>query len=174
MQTLERFGLSKRFIQFGLVGVSGVFVNLLCLKGFLSLGFLSSIASASAIQVSIFSNFILHDRWTFQDRQTQNEIQTQDQPHMPILTRLFKFQMISMFGALIQWSVFLIANLCWLWLGFGTEAWATYLQDCSLQKIVFNPPEVGIYMYASQLMGIIVATAWNFLANLKFTWTKHD
>jgi putative flippase GtrA len=162
MQLFERLGLSKRFIQFGLVGVSGVFVNLLCLKVFLSLGIVSSIASALSIQVSILSNFLLHDHWTFKDH-----------VHHSLWLRILKFQMISMLGALIQWSVFLIANVCWLWLGLGIEDWASYMLDYSLMKLILNPPQVGIYMYASQLLGIMIATAWNFLANLKFTWTKH-
>lgn len=57
-----------RFIKFCIVGFSGVIVNLgilYLLKEYFGLFFL---ASALAIEISIITNFILNDLWTFKDK----------------------------------------------------------------------------------------------------------
>ena len=56
------------FLKFGAVGGSGVIVNLAFLAGFRWIGFHDSLSSALAIEVSIISNFILNERWTFKER----------------------------------------------------------------------------------------------------------
>ena len=58
----------KRFIKFGLVGSSGVIVNLLFVWLTLLLIDDESIASAIGIFVSVFTNFLLNDAWTWGDR----------------------------------------------------------------------------------------------------------
>ena len=58
----------KRFIKFGLVGSSGVFVNLLFVWLTLLISDDESIASAAGILVSVFTNFLLNDSWTWGDR----------------------------------------------------------------------------------------------------------
>jgi dolichol-phosphate mannosyltransferase len=140
LNQLARFGLSQQFIKFCIVGFTGVFVNLLSLKLFMSLGVVSTLASALSIQVSIISNFLFHDSWTFeQQKQTQS-----------FLKRILSFELVSLVGATIQWLIFIGMNLLW---------------------VKFNMLDEK-KMYLSQLMGIIIATGWNFLANLRFTWAK--
>ncbi len=140
LNQLARFGLSQQFIKFCIVGFTGVFVNLLSLKLFMSLGVVSTLASALSIQVSIISNFLFHDSWTFeQQKQGQS-----------FLKRILSFELVSLVGASIQWLIFISMNLLWVKLNMLDEK----------------------KMYLSQLMGIIIATGWNFLANLRFTWAK--
>ncbi len=59
----------RRLVRFGLVGLSGVFVNM----GFLWLltevmGFYYILSSLVAVELSIISNFLLNNAWTFRDR----------------------------------------------------------------------------------------------------------
>ncbi len=68
---LSRLGaiLPVRFLQFGIVGASGVLVNLLALA---SLVYFQDVkgwkASAGACLVATISNYILNNVWTFRDR----------------------------------------------------------------------------------------------------------
>ena len=66
-----------RFVKFGLVGGSGVIVNLLVFKAaYLGLGMMvepltpvhHTIANFAGVIVSIFTNFLLNDSWTWGDR----------------------------------------------------------------------------------------------------------
>jgi dolichol-phosphate mannosyltransferase len=58
----------KRFLKFGMVGSSGVVVNLTFV--WIALQFTPSqeIGSAVGILVSVFTNFLLNDAWTWGDR----------------------------------------------------------------------------------------------------------
>lgn len=158
---------SARFIKFGIVGASGVVVNLLALWVFQQLGIRSSFASALAIQVSILSNFLINDGWTFRDRRVGN-----------IVARATRFQLVSLVGAGVQWVVFLLANLMWLRLLWGSDAFEAYQAgrvgfiDQWVMGPVVDPPSIGLWIYVSQLCGIAVAMGWNFLANVKWTWRR--
>lgn len=82
------------FIKFNVVGLSGVLVNegillLLTLRGFYYLH-----ASAVAIEISIASNFLLNDFWTFRDRR-----------HGHIITRLAKFNGLMLIGLAVNLAV---------------------------------------------------------------------
>jgi putative flippase GtrA len=58
-----------RLVRFGIVGGSGVLVNMGCYAIFHDLlGLFYQIARVLAIEVSIASNFALNERWTFRDR----------------------------------------------------------------------------------------------------------
>ncbi len=62
----ERHG--RRFACFGVVGISGVLVNTGVLWGLVTLfGVHHLIAAAVSSEVSILTNFVLNDRWTFAD-----------------------------------------------------------------------------------------------------------
>src|SRR5512138_4037424 len=59
----------SRFVRFGIVGGTGVVVN----YGFYvffheALGIYYLLASVLAIEMSLISNFVLNERWTFHDR----------------------------------------------------------------------------------------------------------
>lgn len=64
-------GSHWRVVRFGLVGVSGIVVNSIVLALLVQVGHLRpAVAGAMATEVAIFSNFALHDRWTFRDART--------------------------------------------------------------------------------------------------------
>lgn len=59
-------GHSSRFIRFGIVGASGVVVNMGVLFLLVYLGSWNHIgAAAVSTEAAILSNFVLNDRWTF-------------------------------------------------------------------------------------------------------------
>ena len=64
-----RTGDLKRFIKYCIIGISGIFVNTFVLFFFTSmLGlFYLLLSSAIAYEVSILTNFVLNDYWTFKD-----------------------------------------------------------------------------------------------------------
>ena len=90
-----------RFVKFALVGLSGVFVNLGTLALLVAIDVHQSLASALAIQVSILSNFVVHEWWTFRDRRHASHL----------WRRVLSFQGVSMVGAALQWVTFIIVCL---------------------------------------------------------------
>ena len=60
--------LSRTFVKFGITGLSGVFVNLGAFQLMLHLNLHALIASPIAIELSIISNFLINNSWTFRDR----------------------------------------------------------------------------------------------------------
>jgi dolichol-phosphate mannosyltransferase len=69
---LHRFSASGEIVQFLLVGLSGVAVNLLALTALLHAGMDAQASIAAAIVVSMFSNFLLNRRFTFPHGRTGN------------------------------------------------------------------------------------------------------
>ena len=160
---------TPRFIKFGLVGASGVVVNMAALWLGLRLGLRSTAASAWAIEISILTNFVINEAWTFRELRPGT-----------LGGRVLRFQLVSLVGAVMQFGVFLMGNIAALaWLE-GGDAVAQYFAGVDpawmryLRRPVVSPPEVGGWVYVSQLVGIVVATAWNFLANLKWTWGRSE
>ncbi len=161
--------LSTRFIKFCSVGASGVFVNLGIL--YLAADVLSiqdNLASAIGIEVSILCNFFINDLWTFRDRRADAKV--------GFLPRMGRYHLTAFVGGVIQWSLFVMLNLWWLNL-FGDAA--TYFGEIgelggfdTLLAPVTHPPDVGGWKYLSQLVGIGVATFWNFLVNFFWTWRQ--
>ena len=160
----------QSFVKFGLVGGLGVFVNLGVLWLLRSVGVTDTAASAVAIEVSILSNFVLNERWTFRDR--ADELGREG-----LWSRAVRFQLVSGVGALLQWSAFVGLNVLWIYWGVSADAsahsWLSYQQELSAgawHHVITSPPEVGAWVYLSQLIGIAGATAWNFLMNYYWTW----
>lgn len=87
----------SRFIRFGVVGFSGVFVDLAVfhlLRSSIGLGLTrSTIISA---EVAILSNFLWNDLWTFGD------ISKQQRRRGQILKRLLKFNIVCLAGVILQ------------------------------------------------------------------------
>jgi len=90
---------TERFIKFCMVGGSGVLVNM---GAYWMLTRPASIrdiyAEPIAIELSILSNFILNDLWTFSDRRTGG--------FKSILFRTLKFNLVCGAGAAINFAVF--------------------------------------------------------------------
>ena len=159
---------SRRFVEYGLVGLSGVFVNLgaFYVLGHV-LGLQRNLASAVAIEISILSNFALHDLWTFRDRKGQTGT---------VGARFLRFQGVSLVGLIVQLSTFIACNLAIFWLWFPPTEVEAYLgsDDGVLRRLLVSPPPVGRLDILSQLGGIALGTLWNFLVNNFWTWKARD
>jgi dolichol-phosphate mannosyltransferase len=117
--------LSPHFIKFVMVGLSGVVVNEAILYAFLKFSQNPSYvlgANAVAIEVSIVTNFLLNDYWTFKDRRTGR-----------MSARLVKFNALMMVGLAVNLAIFyagelyfgvsaaLLANLLGIAVAFGVR-----------------------------------------------------
>ena len=89
----KKFGWLAILVQFGLVGVTGMAVDVLCfwaLAPLLALG----LARALAIAVAMTWNFLLNRRYTFTDAR-----------HEPFLKQYLLFCASCLVGALVNWTV---------------------------------------------------------------------
>ena len=124
----------RRFYVFAMVGVSGVFVNMLIFSFLVRIKFMVSVAGTISALAAMVSNFILNDRLTWAEIRTSSS-----------LTRASKFVVTSVFG--IGINVLLLSFLFY------------YFH--------FN------YMIAN-LIGICIATLWNYSINNLWTWRCKD
>jgi dolichol-phosphate mannosyltransferase len=95
---MSRTGEFLRFIKFIAVGISGTVVNL----GVLSLitaytGWNDKIQLVPGIEVSIITNFLLNDFFTFADRRTGRVAS--------FFGRMAKYNLIALAGAFVNWGV---------------------------------------------------------------------
>jgi dolichol-phosphate mannosyltransferase len=95
---LER---SKTFLKFSVVGAAGVVVNLASFTLFMNAGMNKFIASPIAIELSIISNFLMNNFWTFSDRDVSDKI------HI----RGLKFNIISFVALGVSYSTFLVLSV---------------------------------------------------------------
>jgi len=89
----------EELIKFGIVGGSGVLVNmglLYILTRFFAIRL--EIASALAIEVSILSNFFLNNLWTFKKRET----------HVPFWSRLLRYHLVTGLAGIVNYLVLLL------------------------------------------------------------------
>ena len=148
----------KRFIKFGIVGGSGVFVNLLivALVGQIALADMlnrdnaARIAFFLGIVVSIFTNFLINDKWTWGDRDKQNGI-------FAWFARLRDFYVAASLAGVLQWAI------------------STGIQ----QAYVFPTPILGIgiealTMITASLAGIIIAMPINYILNHLWTFRERE
>ena len=157
--------MSLRFLKFCTVGASGVVVNLLFLALFSDVMALQvNIASALAIEISVNSNFFINEMWTFRDR------------HLCLGRgrRWTKFHLVSLGGGGIQWFVFIGCNIL---LAMTADSSFDIVNKSNgflsgVMRAVTDPPEVGNWKYLSQLIGIGIATFWNYVINVNWTWAR--
>ena len=95
-----RFERSKTFLKFAAVGASGVAVNLASFTVLLNLGLNKFIASPLAIEVSIITNFLFNNFWTFSKRDMNDKV------HI----RGLKFNVVSFVALGVSYSTFLILS----------------------------------------------------------------
>ncbi len=87
------------FIKFDLVGLSGIVVNEGVLVLLVNGGMYLLYASAIAIEVSIISNFVLNDFWTFRDRR-----------HGHIAVRMLKFNGLMLIGLVVNLGILFVGT----------------------------------------------------------------
>jgi dolichol-phosphate mannosyltransferase len=89
------------FLKFLIVGGSGVVVNLGAFSALVALGLNKFIASPIAIEVSIVSNFILNNYWTFRHRETGTSLRV----------RGLKFNVVSVVALALSYATFVVLSL---------------------------------------------------------------
>jgi len=103
----QAYKTHKHFIPFSIVGLSGVFVNTGILYGlteFLGIHYLYS--SIIAIEISIITNFLLNNFWTWSHRKLKTTF----------LSRLFKFNLVSLISLTVNFTtLFLLTQYLGLW-----------------------------------------------------------
>lgn len=91
----------KKVLKFGMVGLSGILVNLALLFLLVEYAhFNKDLASPVAIEISILNNFIWNDLWTFAAEK--------DRRFSSRWHRLAAFNMVSIGGAVINYVIFLV------------------------------------------------------------------
>lgn len=96
-----RFQASKTFIKFGIVGVSGIVVNLGLFTVLLNAGMNKFIASPISIECSILTNFLLNNYWTFRWRKTTDHVRIKG----------LKFNIVSLATLLVSYATFAVLSL---------------------------------------------------------------
>ena len=91
----------RTFIKFSLTGLSGVVVNLGSFHLLLQLGLHRYLASPIAIELSIISNFLINNYWTFADRELGEGKRI----------RSLKFNVVSLLALGVSYGSFLILSL---------------------------------------------------------------
>lgn len=95
---LER---SRTFLKFAAVGTGGVVVNLGSFTVLMNMGLNKFLASPIAIEVSIVSNFLFNNYWTFSQRDMSDKI------HI----RGLKFNAVSFAALAVSYSTFLFLSV---------------------------------------------------------------
>ena len=96
-----RLQSSKTFFRFLLVGLSGVIINLGLLSLLLYLGVNKYLASPISIEISIISNFLLNNYWTFASKQQKH----------PTAIRGVKFNIVSLVSLGLSYTVFIVITM---------------------------------------------------------------
>ena len=91
----------RTFIKFCLTGLSGVAVNLGSFHLLLQLGLHRYLASPIAIELSIISNFLINNYWTFADRELSGRRRI----------RGLKFNLVSLLALGVSYGSFLLLSL---------------------------------------------------------------
>jgi dolichol-phosphate mannosyltransferase len=95
-----RFERSKTFLKFSVVGAIGVVVNLATFTVLMNFGMNKYLASPLAIEVSIITNFLINNYWTFSKRDMNDKI------HI----RGLKFNVVSFVALAVSYSTFLFLS----------------------------------------------------------------
>ncbi|MEA5536953.1 GtrA family protein [Crocosphaera sp. XPORK-15E] len=133
----------KRFLTFGLVGFSGIFVDmavLYLLHDPTTLNWGLTRSKIIAVGVAIINNFFWNDAWTFGD------ISDREKGCRKKIKRFFKFYLICLTGGILN---VLLLNIFYN---------------------LFDVKMIPKSEYIANLMAIAIVTIWNFSLNLKFNW----
>jgi dolichol-phosphate mannosyltransferase len=161
--TLHRRRTAVRFVKFAVVGATGVPVTLAMNYLLHALvGLPLPLSTALAVETAIGTNFVGNHLWTFANAETRASRWLFLERHrwvgrlvtwtlQPTVRRFVKFNAVSLVGLVITTVVTtLVASV------YSTEL-----------RAIAGPA----YFLIANLFGIAVATAWNFLANVVWTWS---
>jgi len=142
----------KVFIKFGLVGASGVIVNMLIYTALITLNVNYLAAATVAFLFAVSSNFYLNFIWTFKGKGKDKSIKE----------KYLHFFIISLINFVINLSILKIA------VEFLSVNELTY--DIIKKYLGSNPDK--IIKIIAQMIGIGVATFFNFFGNYFITFRK--
>ena len=144
----------SRFIRFGIVGFSGLFVDMIVfflLRENTDLNW--RLCTAISIEAAIINNFLWNDAWTFADlAQQQKGRQTR-------LNRLLKFNLVCLSGAFLQYA--LTEGLLQLPFIATLPLWFSQ---------VLSITATNVDEYVAKIVAIALVIFWNFWINLKLSW----
>ena len=132
-----RYFFNETFVKFALTGLSGVFVNLGSFQLLFLLGVHRLLASPVAIELSILSNFLINNYWTFRDRTMADRKRI----------RGMKYHLVSLGTLALSYGTFLVMDLLW------PAVPPVYLQGCAIVPAV--------------LFNYVINSAWTFRAYSK-------
>lgn len=92
--------MTGRLARFLTVGAAGAVVNLGSLSLLLAAGVNKYLASPIAIELSILSNFVLHQAWTFADRRDGTSL----------VRRLARFQAVAALALVVSYATFVVLS----------------------------------------------------------------
>jgi putative flippase GtrA len=142
----------KVFIKFGLVGASGVIVNMLIYTALITLNVNYLAAATVAFLFAVSSNFYLNFIWTFKGKGKDKSIKE----------KYLHFFIISLINFVINLSILKVA------VEFLSVNELTY--DIIKKYLGSNPDK--IIKIIAQMIGIGVATFFNFFGNYFITFRK--
>jgi putative flippase GtrA len=136
-----------RMIKYGVVGCAGIVANLGTMALFLTLGFKQGWApSAIASVVSTSGNFILHNRWTFSDRQHQGA---------HLVRGFLAFAIVSALAVSMTTAFYIVFSRI-----------AAHLAIANSRLASLGMP------LGCQFAAILLAASTSYLLNGQFTWPK--
>jgi putative flippase GtrA len=143
----SRLLLNGRMLKYGIVGFSGIAVNLGTMALFLTIGLGRGwVPSAVASVVSTSGNFIFHNCWTFSDRQHQG---------MRLVRGFLSFALVSTIGIFVT-----------------TEFYLNFTRTASHFAIVTSHlGKLGIPL-TCQFVAILLGACASYLLNGAFTWPR--
>ncbi len=93
--------LSPTFAKFALTGLGGVVVNLVSFQLMLTSGVHALLASPIAIELSIISNFLLNNWWTFGSRELAGKRRV----------RGLKYHLVSLVSLMLSYGTFVLLSV---------------------------------------------------------------
>jgi dolichol-phosphate mannosyltransferase len=90
----------QTFVKFAVVGGTGVVVNLGAFTALLAFGANKFVSSLIAIELSIVSNFLLNNYWTFKERRTKDRVRI----------RGVKFNLVSLVSLAVSFGTFVVLS----------------------------------------------------------------
>ena len=144
-----------RFLRFGIVGFSGLFVDFAVfylLRELLNLPLYPS--TALSIEAAIINNFLWNDAWTFAD------LAQQQKGWRASLSRFLKFNSVCLIGAVLQIGIMALILLI-----PTVSQLPEFAGQFTTGDWVNNADE-----YFAKIGAIVLVTLWNFWLNLKLSW----
>ncbi len=144
-----------RFLRFGVVGFSGLFVDLIVfylLREAIELPlYMSTVLS---IEAAIINNFLWNDAWTFAD------LAQKQQGWQARLQRFGKFNLVCVLGAGLQIGIMTLLLLIP----------AVGQIPGLIGQVVSASWTNNADEYFAKIVAIAIVTLWNFWINLKLSW----